>query len=159
MGDMSFSRKLTLSALVAALYVAVMAATQGFAFGQFQVRIATALYALSGIFPFLVLPLGFANFLSNALLGGLGPLDMAGGMLIGWLTCGVIAFFRKSRYSPLIAAATITFVTGLGVASWLSYLLNVPYAVMAVSLVGGQAVCGVVGGLLLAALKRRFPEL
>ena len=156
MKKLSFSHKLTLSALVMALYVAIMAVTQGFAFGQFQVRIATSLYALAGVFPFLVLPLGFANFLSNALLGGLGALDMAGGMLIGWITSGIIALTRRSRFAPIITVLTITFVTGLGVASWLSYLLNVPYPVMAASLLVGQFICGLVGALLLTALKKRL---
>ena len=59
------TRKLTISALCIALYVVVMMCTQSFAFGQYQIRIATALYALSAIFPFLVLPFGLANFLSN----------------------------------------------------------------------------------------------
>lgn len=156
MKKLDFVHKLTLSALAIALYVSIMATTQSFAFGQFQVRIATSLYAICGVFPFLVLPLGFANFLSNALLGGLGPLDMIGGILVGWLTCGVIALARNSRFAPLVAAAAITFIVGLGVALWLSYLLNVPYIAMASSLLVGQAICGIVGGVLLATLKKRL---
>ena len=156
MKELTVTRKLTISALVVALYVAVMTATRSFAFGQYQVRIATSLYALSGIFPFLTLPLGFANFLSNALLGGLGPLDMIGGIAVGLLTSGAIARFRSSARAPWAAAAAITLVPGLGAPLWLSYLLHLPYAVLAASLLVGQAVAGVFGGLLLAALKKRF---
>ena len=155
MKEWTVTRKLAFSALVVALYVAVMAVSAGFAFGQYQVRIATALYALAGVFPFLTVPLGVANFLSNALLGGLGPLDMIGGVTVGLLTAGTIALCRRS-FAPAVAFAAITLIPGLGVPVWLSYLLNLPYSVLAASLLVGQAVCGVVGALLLSALRRRF---
>lgn len=150
------AKKLALSALVMALYVAVMAATAGFAFGQYQVRIATALYALAGLEPFLVVPLGAANVLSNALLGGLGPLDMIGGFTVGLLTAGAIAAARRSRYAPAAAFAAITLIPGLGVPLWLCLLLHVPYWVLAVGLLVGQAIAGACGALLLAALRRRI---
>ncbi len=152
------SKKLTLSALTVALYVTVMMGTQGFAFGQYQIRIATALYALSGIFPFLVVPLGFANFLSNALMGGLGPLDMIGGVLVGLATSGIIAAFRRSRWRYAAAFLAITLIPGLGVPVWLSWLLHVPYWVIAASLLVGQGVAGFCGALLLMALCRRLGE-
>ena len=50
------NQKLVFSALCIALYIVVMMCTQSFAFGQYQIRIATALYGLSAIFPFLILP-------------------------------------------------------------------------------------------------------
>ena len=156
MKEWTVTRKLAFSALVVALYVAVMAVSAGFAFGQYQVRIATALYALAGVFPFLTVPLGVANFLSNALLGGLGPLDMIGGVTVGLLTAGAIALCRRRSFAPAVAFAAITLIPGLGVPVWLSYLLNLPYSVLAASLLVGQAVCGVVGALLLSALRRRF---
>ena len=37
------------------MYIVIMMMTQGFAFGQYQVRIATALYGLAALFPFSVL--------------------------------------------------------------------------------------------------------
>ena len=72
--NMSKVQKLTVSAMVMALYVVVLYFTQSFSFGAYQIRIATALYALAYLFPFLVLPLGFANFIANFLFGGLGLL-------------------------------------------------------------------------------------
>ena len=74
--DMSKVQKLTFSAMVIALYVTVLYFTQGFSFGAYQIRIATSLYALSYLFPFLVLPLGLANFIANTLFGGLGILEI-----------------------------------------------------------------------------------
>ena len=78
MKNLTKTQKLTISALCTALYLVVMMCTQSFAFGQYQVRIATALYGLSAIFPFLIIPFGLVNVLANTLMGGLGPLDMLG---------------------------------------------------------------------------------
>ena len=92
--DMSKVQKLTLSAMVIALYVTVLYFTQSFSFGAYQIRIATALYALSYLFPFLVLPFGLANFIANMLFGGLGILDMCGGFLVGVVTAGTVFLSR-----------------------------------------------------------------
>ena len=59
------------------LYIALLYVTAGVSFGAYQVRIATAFYAMSYIFPFLVIPMGLANFIANA-FGGLGLIDMEG---------------------------------------------------------------------------------
>ena len=56
-------RKLTTSGIVIALYVVILFMTQSFSFGAYQIRIVTSLYALSYLFPFLVIPLGLANFI------------------------------------------------------------------------------------------------
>ena len=91
------TKRLTLSALVIALYVVIMFCTQSFAFGQFQIRIATTIYSLSYIFPFLVLPLGIANIISNTIMGGLGVLDLLGGGLVGITTAFLIVLIRKYK--------------------------------------------------------------
>ena len=44
---------------------------------------------MSALFPFLIIPLGIANCLSNTIMGGLGPLDMLGGGCVGILTCSL----------------------------------------------------------------------
>ena len=54
-------RKLTTSGIVIALYIVILFMTQSFSFGAYQIRIVTSLYALSYLFPFLVIPLGLAN--------------------------------------------------------------------------------------------------
>ena len=63
--NMSKAQKLTFSAMIMALYIVVLYFTQSFSFGAYQIRIATSLYGLSYLFPFLVLPLGFANFIAG----------------------------------------------------------------------------------------------
>ena len=148
------TQKLTISAVCIALYLVVMLCTQSFAFGQYQIRIATALYGLSYLFPFLVLPFGMANLASNILMGGLGPVDAICGLLIGLLTCGMIVLGKRLGFGCRIVAVAVTLLPGLGVPVWLSYLLDIPYVVLVSGLLVGQFISGMVGMLLVGALEK-----
>ena len=152
--NMSKVQKLTLSAMVMALYVVVLYFTQSFSFGAYQIRIATALYALAYLFPFLVLPLGFANFIANFLFGGLGLLDWFGGCFVGIIVTAIIVLIRRKGWSRWLMILPIILVPGLGVPSYLSYLLHVPYSVLATSLCIGQSVPAVCGVVLVNVLQR-----
>ena len=151
---MSKVQKLTVSAMVMALYVVVLYFTQSFSFGAYQIRIATALYALAYLFPFLVLPLGFANFIANFLFGGLGLLDWFGGCFVGIIVTAIIVLIRRKGWSRWRMILPIILVPGLGVSSYLSYLLHVPYSVLATSLCIGQSVPAVCGVVLVNVLQR-----
>ncbi|WP_080146933.1 QueT transporter family protein [Marinilactibacillus piezotolerans] len=148
------TRKLAISALVIALYVVILAATASFSFGAYQIRIATSLYALSYLFPFLVFPLGLANALSNFFFGGLGLIDIAGGFVIGLLVSGLIAFIRVFGLPRWLIALPIIFVIGFGIPSYLSFLLGVPYWALASNLVVGQIIPGIAGVLLVNVLEK-----
>ena len=152
--NMSKVQKLTVSAMVMALYVVVLYFTQSFSFGAYQIRIATALYALAYLFPFLVLPLGFANFIANFLFGGLGLLDWFGGCFVGIIVTAIIVLIRRKGWSRWLMILLIILVPGLGVPSYLSYLLHVPYSVLATSLCIGQSVPAVCGVVLVNVLQR-----
>lgn len=152
--NMSKVQKLTVSAMVMALYVVVLYFTQSFSFGAYQIRIATALYALAYLFPFLVLPLGFANFIANFLFGGLGLLDWFGGCFVGIIVTAIIVLIRRKGWSRWLMILPIILVPGLGVSSHLSYLLHVPYSVLATSLCIGQSVPAVCGVVLVNVLQR-----
>ncbi len=146
-------KKLTVSAVVLALYVVLMAMTQGFAFGQYQIRVATALYALGALYPFLALPLALANLVSNALLGGLGVLDMVGGFCVGLITTQAVSWVRGRGLPDWLLAVPIVLGPGLLVPVWLSVLLKLPYGVLAISLVMGQLLPAVIGVLLVKQLE------
>ncbi len=148
------NKKLVFSALCIALYIVVMVATQSFAFGQYQIRIATALYGLSALFPFLVVPFGLANVISNTVMGGLGLPDIIGGFIVGVVTTSVIVFGKKHGCGNWIIWAAVTFVPGLGVPVWLSALLDIPYLLLASSLLVGQCICGIASVMLVTALER-----
>lgn len=152
--NMSKVQKLTVSAMVMVLYVVVLYFTQSFSFGAYQIRIATALYALAYLFPFLVLPLGFANFIANFLFGGLGLLDWFGGCFVGIIVTAIIVLIRRKGWSRWLMILPIILVPGLGVPSYLSYLLHVPYSVLATSLCIGQSVPAVCGVVLVNVLQR-----
>ena len=152
--NMSKVQKLTVSAMVMALYVVVLYFTQSFSFGAYQIRIATALYALAYLFPFLVLPLGFANYIANFLFGGLGLLDWFGGCFVGIIVTAIIVLIRRKGWSRWLMILPIILVPGLGVPSYLSYLLHVPYSVLATSLCIGQSVPAVCGVVLVNVLQR-----
>ncbi len=149
----STHQKLVFSALCIALYIVVMTATQSFAFGQYQIRIATALYGLASLFPYLAVPLSLANVISNTIMGGLGLPDMIGGFLVGLATTGSIVFGKKRGLGRWIIWAAVTFIPGLGVPIWLSLLLHIPYWVLAGSLLVGQCLCGLAAVFLITALE------
>lgn len=148
------NQKLVFSALCIALYIVIMLCTQSFAFGQYQIRIATALYSLSAIFPFLVIPFGLANVISNTVMGGLGLPDIIGGGIVGIVTTGIIVLGRRVGCGNWIIGAAITLVPGLGVPVWLSALLELPYWLLASSLLVGQCICGIAGMMLVTVLER-----
>ena len=155
---MSKTRKLTISAIVIALYVVIMVITQSFAFGAIQIRLATSLYALSYIFPFLVLPLGLSNLLSNMLLGGLSIFDIVGGGLVGILTAILVYGVHKYKLNTYLTIIPIIFIPGLIVPIWLSMILHVPYSALAISLCLGQVIPAILGSILINLLKNKIGE-
>ena len=154
MKNLDKTRKLCFSGAVMAIYIVLMYLTQSSAFGQYQVRIATAIYSTAYLFPFLVVPLALANLLSNMLMGGFGFFDIVGGGLVGLLTAGCCAWLGRKRLNIALTALPVTLIPTLGVASWLSYLLSTPYWIMALSLLVGQFISGIAGALLVSALKK-----
>lgn len=155
MSNLSKTQKLTLSAVVIAIYVVIMYFTQSFAFGAYQIRIATALYSLSYLLPFLVVPLGLSNFLGN-MLGGLGMVDIVGGTIVGIITSFCVYLIRHFNLPKLLIIPVIIAGPGLIVPIWLSPITGVPYPALAVSLCIGQTVPAIVGYVLVTALKRTF---
>lgn len=146
--------KISISGMVIALYVVIMYFTQGFSFGQYQIRIATSLYALTAVFPFLVLPMGISNLLSNTLMGGLGPFDMIGGALVGILTSSIVYLIKKYKFNDWFILIPIVFIPGLLVPIWLSFLLKAPYFALSISLCIGQVIPAFVGVILIKRLRK-----
>ena len=155
--EVSGIRKLTISGIVIAAYVVVMFLTQGFAFGQYQIRIATSIYALAAAYPFLIIPLGLANFLSNTLMGGMGLPDMIGGFIVGIITSGSCYLLR--RISIYLIALPIMIFPTLLVPVWLSYLIHVPYWILVINIGMGQILPGIVGFLMIKYLERPLTSL
>ena len=149
---MSKTKIICISGIVMAMYIAIMFATQGFAFGAYQIRIATALYALSYLFPFLVLPLALANAISNA-AGPMGILDIVGGFIIGIITSGAVYLVRRFSLPMTLVIPIIILAPALVVPIWLSRILVIPYTVLVVNIAIGQIIPAIVGYLLIKALS------
>ena len=145
---------LCVSAAMMALYIAVMFATQHFAFQAPQIRIATGLYALANIFPFLAVPLALANAMSNFFFGSLGPPDWIGGLIAGLVTCGGIVLVKKRGLPDILIVPLIILGPGLLAPIWLSYLLPYSYIYFAISVCIGQILPAIAGYLLVKALQR-----
>lgn len=152
--SLSKVKKLTLSGMVIAIYVVLMYTTQSFAFGAYQLRIATALYSLTYFFPFLVLPLGIANSLSN-IMGGM-PIDIIGGFIIGIITAGSNYLIGKKRLPYPLVALPISIFPAFIVPIWLSPTINVPYLALVASLLVGQIGAGIIAVILIAVLKDKI---
>ncbi len=150
---MSNSKKIAYSGIVMALYIVVVFATQGISFGQYQIRIATALYALAFHSPFLVIPLALANMLSNLLMGGLGIVDAIGGLIIGLITSGSIVLLKRVTDRAVLLVLPIALAPAFIVPMWLSFILNVPYLALVLSLLIGQVISAFTLGLYIIKSK------
>jgi len=145
------TKVITISGVVMAMYIGIMLATQGFAFGAYQIRIATALYSLSYIFPFLVVPLALANALAN-FMGPMGVLDFLGGFVVGIITSGAVYLVKRYNLPAFLVVPIVILAPALIVPVWLSYILDMPYFVLVVNLSIGQITPAIVGYLLIRVL-------
>lgn len=155
---MSSTRKIAFSSVIIALYIVMMYFTSSFAFAQYQVRIATSLYALGAVYPFLIVPLGLANMLSNMLLGGLGVFDILGGFIVGTVTTAASYLVSRFNLNDVFVGVALVLGPGLIVPIWLSKILRVPYIVLVTSLCIGQIIPAIVGVIIVKQLKKRLSK-
>jgi len=156
---MSSTRKICISGIVIAMYIVIMFVTQSFAFLQVQVRIATVIYSFSYIFPFLIIPIGIANGLSNLMMGGLGALDVVGGFFAGIIVSSAVYLVRHFKLPRVLIIPIIILGSGLIVPIWLSYLLGIPYLALALSISLGQIPSGVVAYILITILDEHMKKI
>ena len=147
------TQKLVLSAIMMALYIAILFVSQAISFGAVQMRLATALYGLTYIFPFLVFPISLANAIANS-FGGLGLIDVVGGFCASFLTTGSY-LIRKAKLSSWFIILPILLVPALVVPIWLSALLKLPYFALVINLLLGQLVPAILGAVLVREFAKR----
>lgn len=151
---MKITKKLTVSALFIAMFIAILGATAGFSFGAIQVRVANALYALSYVYPFLVVPTGLAVVLSNLIFGGLGLPDIIGGFIVATVTTSLMVLIKKLKLPKILVVVPTLVIPPLGVPLWLSPILGIPYWTLVVSLGLGHIVPAILGYLLVKAVEK-----
>lgn len=148
------TKKLTVSALFIAMFIAVLGATAGFSFGAIQVRIANALYALPYVYPFLVVPTGLAVVLSNLIFGGLGLPDIIGGFLVATVTTSLMVLIKKLNLPKILVVVPTLVVPALLVPTWLSPMLGIPYWALVVSIGLGHTVPAILGYILVRVIEK-----
>ena len=87
-------------------------------------------------------------------MGGLGLPDIIGGGLVGVATTGLIVLAKRAGCGNWIVWLAVTFVPGLCVPLWLAPILNLPYWLLASSLLVGQCISGIASFMLVSALER-----
>lgn len=155
---MKETKKIVFSSLVIAIYIVFVYLTQFLSFGQYQIRLATGLYSLSYFYPFLCLPLGIANMLSNILFGG-DIINGIFGFFAGVLTTFTISLLRKVTSKKCILVIPIAIIPSLIIPIWLTYTLTVPYLILFVSLLIGQTISAYTTGLGILYIIERIPKL
>ena len=121
-------------------------------------RMASFLYALVYLYPFLALPLAFASVLSTALTGGFGIFDMVGGFFVGLLTGGSILLIRIFRWNEWLISMPIFLFAGFLTPVWISFLTNVSYELLAPWTLVIQIVPAIFGVIFLKRLKKVLPK-
>ena len=91
-------------------------------------------------------------------MGGLGVLDILGGGLVGITTSFLIVFIRKYKQYKFSSNSN-NICAGTRVATWLSYLLGIPYKAMAFSLCVGQVIPGILGVIIIKILSSKIKEI
>lgn len=147
--------KITLSSLMIALYVIFMYVTQTISFGQYQVRLATGLYGFVYEFPFLCVPFGIANMLSNILIGG-DIINGIFGFFAGLLTTLCICIFKKITNKKVILVLPIAIIPSLIISIWLSLTLQINYLVIFFSLLIGQTISAYSTGIFILYISERL---
>lgn len=145
---------MTQSAMIAAIYVVLTILFAPFGFGQIQVRIAEALTILPFFTPAAIPGLFIGCLIGNILGGAILP-----DIIFGSLATLIGAFFtyllrKKSKFwapLPPIIANTIIIPFVL----YYAYGLNLPIPFMMLTVGIGEVIsCGVLGMILLSALKK-----
>lgn len=140
--------KIAFSRLVIAVFVVMQSLT----------RLASFLYALAYLYPFLIFPLAFANFLSTALTGGFGIFDMIGGFCVGLLTGGSILLIRKFNWNEWLVGLPIFLFAGLLMPVWIGFIAHVSYELLAPWTLLIQILPAVLGVILMKQLKKVLPK-
>ena len=153
------TKKLVLSAVVAALYAALsyFSGIFGLAYGPFQCRLSEALCVLPFLFPWTA-PGLFVGCLIANLLSPYGPVDIICGSLATLIAAFATAKMPNRHLAPLppviangliVGAMLSWYEVGFGPGFWGLFAVNAAWVAL------GEAVaCYVLGEILLGALPR-----
>lgn len=152
------SRKIAILVIFASLYTVLVIFLAPISFGVYQVRLADAMLPLSIIFG-IPSALGFAlgALVPNAIVGGLGIVDIIGGTIANLVACSLAYYFARKRgviyrfLGTLIETLVISSIVG----GYLSFLFNVPLEISVFGvLVGSIIAINLIGFPLQEAIRK-----
>ena len=120
--------------MIASIYIVVSYILLPFSYGLIQFRAAEALVLLPMLYPEAILGVFVGCLIAN-IIGGLGPWDIIGGSLVTLLAAYVT---YRYRFTPIAYLSPII-LNAVLVGAYLSVLLQLPYWLVALSVVAGQA--------------------
>ena len=147
--NMTNTKKITLGGIIIALYIVLTGVFASLSFGAIQIRVANCLYGLALPFPYLVIPMTLSVVLSNLIFGGLGMIDI----ICGSLTTFVVTYTISKCKKPILIIPIIIFGVGLGVALYLSKLIQVPFLILFIQIALGQVVPAVISYVIVRRLR------
>ncbi|MEG0295959.1 MAG: QueT transporter family protein [Clostridium sp.] len=130
--NQNLTRKLVISALIAAVYAALTYALAPISYGLIQFRVSEVMVLLAFFNPTYIGALTLGCLLSN-ILGGLGILDIIFGTLATFLSVSAISItaskIKDTKKGLIISSIWPVIFNGLIIGGMLSILLEVPMVI------------------------------
>lgn len=150
---------LAMSAIIAALYIAVTMLVAPISFGQVQFRIAEMFNHLIAFNPRYMLGVVLGVFISNFLMSSVGPLDLLFGVGHTIITLGLfilICKFVKNIWARLIINTLLFTFTMFIIAAQLNIVLGLPFWETWLFVALGEFVVLAIGAPIMHALNKRL---
>ena len=150
---------LAVSAIIAALYIAVTMLVAPISFGQVQFRIAEIFNHLIAFNPRYMIGVVLGVFISNFLMSSVGPMDLIFGVGHTILTLGifiVICKFVKNIWARLIVNTLLFTFTMFIIAAQLNLVLDLPFWETWAFVAFGEFVVLAIGAPIMSALTTRL---
>lgn len=148
-----------MSAIIAALYIAVTMLVAPISFGQVQFRIAEIFNHLIAFNPRYMVGVVLGVFISNFMMSSVGPMDLIFGVGHTILTLGIfigICKFVKNIWARLIINTLLFTFTMFIIAAQLNLVLSLPFWETWAFVAFGEFVVLAVGAPIMHALNKRL---
>ena len=152
-------RFLAISAIIAALYVAITMLVAPISFGNVQFRVAEMFNHLVAFDARFSIGVTLGVFISNALFSNVGPIDLIFGVGHTIITLGIFIFlckFVKNMWARLILNSLLFTFTMFIIALQLNLVLEFPFWETWAFVAIGEFVVMMVGIPIIAALNNRL---
>jgi len=156
--NLNRTQGIAVMAIMAAVYAAVTIALGSLSYYGIQFRVADMLLPFPYILGWpMALSLFIGGFVAN-IFGGLGAIDVVFGSLLN-LLAGVLVMNRKTCPYWFLAWLYPTLIIGLGVPSYLQFLVFTPYILLMPGILISTAILCAIGVAVMFAVERALPQI